>query len=29
MGLRQTMEWDALNRFLDDPEGMLAEFLDG
>ncbi len=27
--LRQTMEWDALNRFLDDPEGMLAEFLDG
>ena len=28
VSLRQTMEWDALNRFLDDPEGMLEEFLD-
>lgn len=26
--LRQTMEWDALNRFLHDPEHMLAEFLE-
>lgn len=27
--LRQTMEWDALNRFLHDPERMLTEFLGG
>lgn len=27
VGLRQTMEWNALNRFLDDPEGMLARIL--
>ena len=25
----RTMEWDALHRFLEDPDRLLAEFLDG
>ena len=29
VGLEQTMEWDALHRFLEDPDRLLAEFLDG
>ena len=27
VGLEQTMEWDALHRFLEDPDRLLAEFL--
>ncbi|OUO91528.1 hypothetical protein B5F40_03605 [Gordonibacter sp. An230] len=29
VSLEQTMEWDALHRFLEDPDRLLAEFLDG
>ena len=27
VSLEQTMEWDALHRFLEDPDRLLAEFL--
>lgn len=29
VSLEQTMEWDALHRFLEDPDRLLAEFLEG